>query len=71
MTWGQRGIATAFTFVLAAILGPHDFGLVALGLAFVELTQVLLEQGISTAIIQRPKLDEDHLHSAFWLNLAW
>jgi teichuronic acid exporter len=71
MTWGQRGIGTAFTFVLAAILGPHDFGLVALGLAFVELTQVLLEQGISTAIIQRTELEEDHLHSAFWLNLAW
>jgi O-antigen/teichoic acid export membrane protein len=71
MTWGQRGIATAFTFVLAAILGPRDFGLVALGLAFVALIQVVLEQGFSTAIIQRDKLDDEHLHSAFWLNLAW
>jgi teichuronic acid exporter len=71
MTWGQRGIATAFTFVLAAMLGTHDFGLVAMGLAYVALIQVVLEQGISTAIIQRDKLDDDHVHSAFWLNLAW
>lgn len=71
MTWGQRGIATAFTFVLAAMLGSHDFGLVAMALAFVALIQVVLEQGISTAIIQREKLEDDHVHSAFWLNLAW
>jgi O-antigen/teichoic acid export membrane protein len=71
MNWGQRGIATAFTFVLAAILGPHDFGLVAMALAFVALIQVVLEQGISTAIIQRDRLDDEHLDSAFWLNLVW
>ena len=70
MNWGQRGLATAFTFVLAAMLGPHDFGLMAMGLAFVALIQVVLEQGISTAIIQRDKLDDEHLDSAFWLNLA-
>jgi O-antigen/teichoic acid export membrane protein len=71
MNWGQRGLATAFTFVLAAMLGPTDFGLVAMALAFVALVQVVLEQGISTAIIQRERLDDEHLDSAFWLNLAW
>ena len=71
MTWGQRGIASGFTYVLAAILGPHEFGLVALGLAFVELVQVVVEQGISTAIIQRERLEDEHLDSAFWLSLVW
>lgn len=71
MNWGQRGIATAFTFVLAAILGPADFGLVAMGLAFVALMHVALDQGISTAIIQREDLEDGHLESAFWLNLVW
>jgi O-antigen/teichoic acid export membrane protein len=71
MTWGQRGIASLFTYVLAAILGPHEFGLVALGLAFVELVQVVVEQGISTALIQRERLDDEHLDSAFWLSLVW
>ena len=71
MNLGQRGLATAFTFVLAAILGPEDFGLIAMGLAFVALIQVVLEQGISTAIVQREKLDDRYLDVAFWLNLAW
>ncbi|MGH7359874.1 MAG: oligosaccharide flippase family protein, partial [Candidatus Rokuibacteriota bacterium] len=71
MNWGQRGIGAGFTYVLAAILGPREFGLVVLGLAFVELAQVFVEQGISTAIVQRRKLEGDHLDSAFWLSLAW
>jgi O-antigen/teichoic acid export membrane protein len=71
MNLGQRGLATAFTFVLAAILGPEDFGLVAMGLAFVALIQVVLEQGISTAIVQRERLEDRYVDAAFWLNLAW
>lgn len=70
MTWGQRGIASGFTYVLAALLGPHEFGLVALGLAFVELVQVVVEQGISTALIQREQLEDEHLDSAFWLTVV-
>jgi PST family polysaccharide transporter len=71
MNLGQRGLATAFTFVLAAILGPEEFGLVAMGLAFVTLIQVVLEQGISTAIVQRERMDDRYADVAFWLNLAW
>ena len=33
LNWGQRGVATLFTVLLAAILGPNDFGVVALALA--------------------------------------
>ena len=71
MNLGQRGLATAFTFVLAAMLGPEDFGLIAMGLAFVALIQVVLEQGISTAIVQRKQMDSRYLDAAFWLNLVW
>jgi O-antigen/teichoic acid export membrane protein len=71
MNLGQRGLATAFTFVLAALLGPEDFGLIAMGLAFVALIQVVLEQGITTAIIQRERMESRYLDAAFWLNLAW
>ena len=71
MNSGTRGIATAFTFLLAALLGPHDFGVVAVALVYVAFVRMLLEQGFMTAIIQREELDDEHLDSAFWLNLAW
>jgi O-antigen/teichoic acid export membrane protein len=69
--WGERAIGTVFTFLLAALLGPHDFGLVAMALIYIAFLQLFLEQGISTAIIQRERLDREHLDSAFWLNLVW
>jgi PST family polysaccharide transporter len=31
----------------------------------------LLEQGFLTTIVQREQLEDDHLHSAFWLNIGW
>ena len=68
---GTRGIATAVTFLLAAILGPGDFGLVAVALIYIAFVRMLLEQGFLTAIIQREQLDEEHLDSAFWVNFAW
>jgi O-antigen/teichoic acid export membrane protein len=42
-----------------------------MGLAFVALIQVVLEQGISTAIVQRERMDDRYADAAFWLNLAW
>lgn len=71
MNLGQRGLSTGFTFVLVALLGPEEFGLIAMGLAFVSLIQVVLEQGISTAIVQRERMDARYLDAALWLNLAW
>jgi PST family polysaccharide transporter len=71
MNSGRRAMATVFTFLLAALLGPHDFGVVAVALVFVAFVRMLLEQGFATAIIQREDLEDEHLDSAFWLNLAW
>ncbi len=70
MTWGQRGVATLMTFILAALLGPDTFGLVALAMIYVALIQLFLEQGLAVAIIQREDLKDEHLDSAFWLNIA-
>lgn len=70
MIWGQRGVATLMTFILAALLGPDAFGLVALAMIYVALVQIFLEQGLSAAIIQRNDLQPEHLDSAFWINIA-
>ena len=70
MTWGDRAFGLVFTLLLAAILGPRDFGIVALALIYIALVQLFNEGGIQTAIVQREELEGDHLDSAFWMNLA-
>ena len=71
LSWGERAITMAFTIVLAAILGPEAFGIVAMALVYLAVIDLFLEQGFLTTIVQREKLDREHLDSAFWVNLAW
>jgi O-antigen/teichoic acid export membrane protein len=40
MTWADRAFSVAFTLVLAAILGPRDFGIVALALIYIAVVQL-------------------------------
>jgi O-antigen/teichoic acid export membrane protein len=71
MTWGQRGLVLAFTVVLAALLGPRDYGVMAMALVYIGFVDLFAEQGIVTAVVQRKELDPRHLDSAFWINLLW
>lgn len=62
------GLATSV--VLARLLNPADFGLVALALVFVELGQQFADFGIGAAVIQAKEVTRKVLASAFWANVA-
>jgi O-antigen/teichoic acid export membrane protein len=66
----QQGVQFAFAAVLARILVPFDFGLIAMTEVFTGLAQIFVDLGLSLAIIQRKEITERHLSSAFWLNLS-
>jgi PST family polysaccharide transporter len=67
LTAGRMGTLLITTFVLAKMLGPQAFGVVAMALLFVMITQMLLQQTLLTTIIQREKLESDHLDAGFWM----
>ena len=67
---GERGVRWAVYLVLARIIAPESFGIVALSAAIIEVLQVLLNQGLPTAIVQRQDLQPAHLDSAFWIYVA-
>src|SRR4051812_45056494 len=67
LTAGRLSTTTIVTFVLAHMLGPHAYGVVGTALLFVMITQMLLQQTLLTTIIQREKLDPDHLDAGFWI----
>jgi O-antigen/teichoic acid export membrane protein len=70
MQGGQYAITTLVTLVLAGVLGPSDFGLVAMALVYLLFIQMLLRQGMVPALVQRRELDARHVNSAFWLLMA-
>lgn len=67
---GVQVISLLVFLLLARLLGPSAFGLIALSQAFVMFVTVTIQQGFSQAIVQRHELDDMHLHTAFWANLA-
>lgn len=67
---GRQIITTAITFVLARMLGPSTFGLIALALVFVLFVDMLQRQGLTAALVQRQRLSERHLDAAFWAILG-
>ncbi|TVQ10271.1 MAG: lipopolysaccharide biosynthesis protein [Leptolyngbya sp. DLM2.Bin27] len=68
--WGSQMGSLLIFFVLARLLSPEAFGLVALANVFLAFMRLFLEQGFGHAIIQRQDLEPEHLNTAFWINLA-
>ncbi len=68
--WGYQAISFIVFFILARLIGPEDFGLVALALVYIIFLQVFLDQGFTQALIQRQDLDPEHLDTAFWTNFT-
>ncbi|MBF2000863.1 MAG: MOP flippase family protein [Synechococcales cyanobacterium M58_A2018_015] len=69
-SWGSRVITLVVFFILARLLGPEAFGLVALASVFVAFIQIFLDQGLGESIVQRQNLEPEHLDSAFWMNVG-
>ena len=56
--------------VLARLLSPEDFGLLGMVLVFTGIATLFSELGFGAALVQKTELEERHLSSVFWLNLA-
>jgi len=57
------------TALLARLLTPNDFGLLAMVVVFTNLVMVFHDFGLTAALIQRKGLTEAHLFSSFWMNV--
>jgi O-antigen/teichoic acid export membrane protein len=69
-TWGDRAFSALFTFILAALLGPREFGVVSIAVVYILFLQMFLDQGLVAALIQRKRLEPEHLDAVFWMDLV-
>ena len=58
------------TVVLARLLVPADFGLVAMVTAITGLGQAFADLGLSEATIQRQEISHNQVSTLFWINVA-
>ena len=57
-------------FVLARLLMPEEFGLVAMVIAFTAVAERFNDLGLSVATIQRRNITHDQVSTLFWVNAA-
>lgn len=68
--WGDQ-IARLLVFaILSRLLEPEAFGLVALAWVFIGLTDVVAEQGLVDALVQRKHVTKADLDTAFWMTMG-
>ena len=64
-----KGLGLVISVVLARLLAPEDFGQVAILTVFINLSQVIVESGLTTALIQRKDVSERDYNTVFIINV--
>lgn len=67
--WLMRGIGIVSTIILARMLAPEDFGLVAICLLVVGLAETIGFTGQNMAVIRRQNLDRAYTDSAWTVSI--
>lgn len=61
-----QGITFIVALILARLLTPNEFGLVALVMVFINVINAVVTSGFSTALIQNNNADDLDFSSVFW-----
>ena len=68
--WGLRGLGLINTFILARLLLPSDFGLVAMATATIGLLEVPIQAGQDMALIRHRDPSRAHYDSIWTFSIA-
>ena len=67
---GTQGVHFVVAIVLARLLAPADFGLIALVTVFVAIANVFVQSGLNTALIQKKNADNLDFSTVFYTSLC-
>lgn len=68
--FSQALISLLVQIILARLLLPQDFALIALCAIVIELAELIVDGGFASALIQNDSLDQEDLHTVFICNLV-
>ena len=67
---GSQGIQFIISIILARLLAPSEYGIVALITIFIQLATVFIQTGFGTALIQKKEADHVDFSTIFFLSLS-
>ena len=69
MRWSIRGLGFISSAILARLLIPEDFGLVAIVLVIFGFLELIFDSSVNWALIQNNKATDDHFDTAWTMRL--
>lgn len=66
---GTQGIQFVLSIVLARLVSPDNYGLIALVSIFIQISSVFVTSGLGTALVQQKDADDVSFSSVFFLGL--
>ena len=66
---GVQGVQFVLSIILARLVSPEDYGVIALLLVFIQIATVFIQSGFNTALIQKKESDDLDFSSIFYLSL--
>lgn len=67
---GTQGVQFIVQIVLARLLAPTDYGMVAIIAIFIAIANVFVQNGFNTALIQKKNVNATDYSSVFYISLA-
>lgn len=67
---GAQGIQFVIAIILARLLSPAEYGLVSIIMIFITIANVVVQNGFSTALVQKKHSDDADFSSVFYFSLV-
>ena len=67
---GVQGVQFIVSVILARLLTPEDYGIVAIISVFISISNVFIQSGFNSSLVQKKIVSEVDISSAFFLSLA-
>lgn len=67
---GNQSIQLVVQIVMARILTPKEFGALAIMLVFINIGNVIVTSGLSTALVQTEEVDDSDFSTVFWMSFG-
>lgn len=68
--FSNQGVSFVFSIILARILAPRDFGIVAMIGIFFAVAQSFVDSGFSNALVRKTDRREEDLSTCFYFNIG-
>ena len=65
-----QGVQFIIGVIMARLLSPHDYGVIGMIAVFMSISQVFIDGGFTSALIQKKELSDEDFSTVFYINMG-